>query len=471
MFQRHLLKDSDVEPLAQTVYGVLDKVGILCQNDEILRALAAAGARADSASQRVTFPKKMQEGFVEQLRKENARTETSPQRKFSAPGLPGMGTQVAQFYYDFPAKQRRSGNKEDLIQLIRFGDSLHGDLGVGHCLLLTDVPPLLEPLEAAMLLAEYARKPHAAFAWNVCNVDYLIEMGEILGIKNWFNWGAICFAHPLRFDKDVADKFVRRAKEGAGVGLAAMPVAGVTAPVTLAGFIAVASAEFLATWISGRALNPKVPISGSMWGGTMDMRTGEVSYCSFDAMFYAFATVEFLRRWCGMDVPVGGGEYCDAKEPGLYAALEKAYKAMTIAAFTGRHPGVGAGMLEEGKVLSPVQLLLEREITTGLQNYARPIEMTAEAIALETITDVGIGIDKNYLEAEHTLRHFRECLWLPQLMDRSGWRGFEQEKTMLANAQKKVDELIARYRKPEVDPDKLTRMRKVVERARKELLK
>jgi hypothetical protein len=54
-----------------------------------------------------------------------------------------------------------------------------------------------------LLLAEYARKPAGAFAWNVRQVDYLIEMGEILGIENWFTWGAICFAHPLRFDKDV----------------------------------------------------------------------------------------------------------------------------------------------------------------------------------------------------------------------------------------------------------------------------
>jgi len=72
--------------------------------------------------------------------------------------------------------------------------------------------------------------------------------------------------------------------------------------------------------------------------------------------------VEFLRRWCGMSISVGGGEYCDAKLPGLYTALEKAYKSMTIAAFTGQHPPIGQGMLDEGKIISPVQLLLEREL-------------------------------------------------------------------------------------------------------------
>ena len=62
-------------------------------------------------------------------------------------------------------------------------------------------------------------------------------------------------------------------------------------------------------------------------------------------------------------MPVGGGEYSDAREPGLYAALEKAYKAMTIAAFTGFHPPIGQGMLETGKTLSPAQLLIERDLS------------------------------------------------------------------------------------------------------------
>lgn len=471
MFQLHLLKDSDIEPLAQGVHRVLENVGIMCQNAEMLRALQSTGAKVDFEAQRVWFPKKIQEEFVTGLRKDMAQTQEVQSRPFGRTGLPGLGTQVAQFYYDDQSGQPRSGNTKDFITLIKFGESLHGPFGVGHCLLLTDVPPLVEPLEAAILLAEFTSKPGPVFAWNVRTVDYLIEMGEILGVKRLFSYGANCFAHPLRLDKDVADKFVRRVKEGDTAGLTAMPVAGVTAPVTLAGFISVSAAEFLAVWMAGRAINPRAPIGGSMWGGSIDMRTGAVSYCAFDAMLYAFATVEFLRRWCGVRVNVGGSDYCDAKTPGLYTALEKAYKSMTVAAFTGVNPGVGSGMLDEGRMLSPVELLIERDIAQGLQQYSRGLEITPETMAWETISEVGLGIEKNYIESEHTLRHFRECLWLPTLLDRSGWRGAEHEKEVLAKAKKQVKELVAAYRKPQVDPDKLARMREVVERARKELLK
>jgi len=467
MSQYELLNDADLPALAEATLTVLEKVGVFCQNTDILTALEKAGAVVDWPHEVVRFPRPITEAFVEQLRQEVDEPRPGSPPRFPRIGLPGLGTQVAQFIYDYKRKERRPGNRKDFIELVKFGDVLSNG-AVGHCLLLTDVPPLLEPLEAALILAEYAHQPGPAFAWNVRQVDYLVEMGDILGREDWFTWGATCFAHPLRFDRDVADRFVPRVREGSGAGLTAMPVAGVTTPVTTAGFVVVSAAELLATWMAGRAIHPRAPLHGGMWGGSTDMR-GAVSYCNFDAMRHAFAAVEFMRKWTGLTVGVGGGEYCDAKVPGYFAAWEKAYKAMTIAAFTGRHPGIGEGMLEEGKTLSPVQLLLERELSLGVQLYAKPVEVTPETIALDTILEVGSGLGQSYVDRDHTLAHFRDDTWLPPTLDRSGYAGPEQEQAVLDRLQEQVDGMIARYQKPEVDPDKLAKMREVVERARREL--
>jgi trimethylamine:corrinoid methyltransferase-like protein len=469
MLQRGLLKDSDVERLGEAVLKTLEKVGVLCQNREILEALRKSGAKVDLGRDSVTFPRKMVESSLEQIRKEAKPQAKEVAPRFGSPGLAGVGTQVAQFFLDYGTNERRSGNRKDLIEMTKLGEALHGQSGVGHSLLLTDVPPLMEPLEAAMVLAEYATKPHPAFAWNVRQADYLIEMGEILGIKHWFTWGANCFAHPLRFDKDVADKFARRVKLGETAGFAAMPVAGVTTPVSVAGFIVVTGAELVATWLAGRALNPTVALGGGIWGATMDMKTGEVSYNTCDSMLFAFACSEFMRRWTGKEIPVGGGEYCDAKIPGYYAALEKAYKAMTIAALSGRHPSIGQGMLDKGKTICPVQLLLEREMGVGVQIFGRPIEVTPETLALDEILAVGFGLTKNHLDSDHTLRHYRRSLWCPEVMDRSPWEGHQREEAVLKRLQAKVKDLISGYQKPKRDPDKLAKMREVVKRAKKEL--
>ncbi len=460
MFQKALVTDDQVEPLVEGVLTVLEQVGVLCQNEDMMAALDAAGAKVDYAAERAWFPREMVQEFIESFRQENA----------TVPGMPGIGTQVAQLFHDYEHQETRSSNKQDFITLTKLGDVLHQGGGVGHSLSLTDVPPAIEPMAAGLLLAEYAHNPGRPFAWRVDQVDWLKEMGEALGIEDWYSWGAVCFAHPLRFDRDTAGKFARRCREGVSTGLTAMPVAGVTTPVTVEGFIVVSSAEHVATWITARALNPEVGLGGSMWAGTVDMRTGWVSYSAFDAMFYAFASVEFMRKWCGKTIPVGGGEYCDAKAPGLYTALEKAYKAMTIAAFTGQPKGVGSGMFDEGKVMSTVQLLLDREVSESVGILAGKIDPTEENIALESIMEVGLGLGTSHIETEHTLRHFRSSLWLPELIERAGWAGPEQEKQVLDKTQAKVNELLSEYEKPEGREDQLAAMRAVVERAKAKLM-
>lgn len=467
MFQRYLLDDADVQALSDAVLTILEKVGALCQSQEMLRALAAWGADVDYQGETVHFPRRLVEEFAASMRRE---PEADSGQAMQPAPLPGLGTQVAQFFYDDATGERRPGGKADLIYLTKLGDVLHGEEGVGHSLLLRDVPPLLEPLEAGYVLAEWARKPAGPFAWDVRQVDYLIEMGEILGQPNWFTMGAICFAHPLRFDQAVAERVVRMAKLGYSIGLTGMQVAGASTPVTISGFVAVSAAEFIATWIVGRAINPKVHLGGIIWPATVDMHNGEVSYSAPDAMLRGFATAEFLRRWCGRSIAVSTGEYSSAKLPGLYAALEKAYKAMTIAAFTGRHPSLGEGMLDTGKTISAVQLLLDREYTLAQHSLAQKVDCSAESIGMESIIEIGYGLTSNHLLTEHTLRHFRDSLWIPKLISRGGWNGYEEEKAVLEKVRQHVEELVAQYRKPERDPDMLARLRAVIERARRQLL-
>ena len=143
---------------------------------------------------------------------------------------------------------------------------------------------------------------------------------------------------------------------------------------------------------------------------------------------------------------------------------------MTACAFTGQPASAGQGLLDEGKIMSPVQLLLDREIAQGVQHLGRGFDPTPENIALETMLEVGVGLGTHYMETEHSARHFRSCLWIPELMDRSGWRGFEEEREVLDRTQQKVNGLLAQYEKPEGREEQLAAMRAVADRAKRELL-
>ena len=118
MFQKNLLRDDQVEPLAEGVLTVLEKVGMLYQNEEMLKALEKAGAKVDYSSQMATFPREMIAEFADVLRKEAPEEKDNGHSKFTATGLPALGLQVAQFFYDYEKGEKRSGNKEDFITLI-----------------------------------------------------------------------------------------------------------------------------------------------------------------------------------------------------------------------------------------------------------------------------------------------------------------------------------------------------------------
>ena len=88
MFQYSLLHDRDIEPLAEGVLKVLERVGILCQNQELLQALDKCGAKVDYTRETATFPRQMSEELLTQIRKESQDTGAGANRRFGKSALP-----------------------------------------------------------------------------------------------------------------------------------------------------------------------------------------------------------------------------------------------------------------------------------------------------------------------------------------------------------------------------------------------
>ncbi|MCK5802505.1 MAG: trimethylamine methyltransferase family protein [Lentisphaeria bacterium] len=488
MFQ--ILREQDVDVLRQGVLRVLERVGFNIDNREILQALKSAGAKVDFDEHTVRFPQSMTETFVAGVQGEdkqewaakiaamgeNAKTVLSgwvPYEKtpdLRAPYPPHLFHQLATFYYDDEKQEKRKGNREDYIQLIRFGDMLHPEDGSGHSLNLTEVPSDVEPLEAALCQLEYSHRPRGVYVHDVRQIDYLLEIEEIFGIDDpYWHWMAnICPNSPMKLDKTVAERFVHMIRGGRyPAKLAAMPVSGVNMPVTTGGASVIIAAEFLALWMAARAIEPGVPLTGLIVSGTMDMHGGQVSFGAHDALRCRLASAEFLRAWTGIAVSPSIGEWTPASRTGMFAALEKAQAAMTVAAFTGHHPEIGLGHLDSGLTISPVQFLIERELTDSLRFFEhRP--MDEASLGLESIEAVGFGLDSNYMEEDHTISHLRQESWMPEFYGRNGWTP-EEDQAVKDKALAKVKELVAAHRKPDGREDQLAAAKAVVARAKREL--
>ena len=190
-----ILRDKDSEILAKGVFEVLEKLGIYCENKEILKGLENSGAIVDYQEERARFPRRIVQEFVEQIKKEerskwdeeikgeNKRTlysgyvpPLSSPPEFKAPYLPYIFHPLSVYFYDDEKREMRRGLKDDFINLTKLGDLLHPEMGVGHSLILSSVPAVIEPLEAALLLLEYAHKPRGVYVQDLRQIDYLLEI-------------------------------------------------------------------------------------------------------------------------------------------------------------------------------------------------------------------------------------------------------------------------------------------------------
>ena len=472
MFQEATMTEPDFGQIRAAVLRTLEKVGMMFQSETLLAALAKAGATVDTAQERAWLPRAMVEEVIEAAKAQAPADRASPQNHMTAPGLPGIGCQVAQFYLDWAAQERRAGSRADLIRMIKLGDVLAERSSVGHALLMTDVPAMIEPLEACALLCEYAHTPGYTYPHYAEQFDYLMEMGEIVdGDRTRFLIGGVFITSPLRLCERAAEFMARRLAMGMECNASTMACVGASVPVTMAGAIAVSAAEILGCWTAVRAMRPEATLSSGIAAGSLDMRNGNATYCSPEAMRLNFGVAEFFRRLCGKRIGIAGAsDYCDSKFPGVAAAMEKAFKAMTVAAFTGVQPPAGQGMLESGKTLCPEQLIIERELTQHLQALAQPLAVDPDTLAVDTVEEVGLGLNRSYIDCDHTFAHFRAALWHPALLDRGVWQGFEaqsaKERHIVDKAHEVVVAKIEEYRRPEVDTDKLRAIRAVVDRAK-----
>jgi trimethylamine--corrinoid protein Co-methyltransferase len=104
----------------------------------------------------------------------------------------------------------------------------------------------------------------------------------------------------------------------------------------------------------------------------------------------------------------------DSKTVDQQAATDAAL-TMLLTALAGGHLVHDSGYLESGLAGSLAQLAICDEIAAWIRAAIAPVATDDEALALDLVHD--LGPDGSFLEAQHTLDHFREH-WYPTLIDR-----------------------------------------------------
>ena len=478
-----------MDRLHQGVLRILERSGLQIQGEFLLRALADAGCTVDFAARRAWFKPELverqiaaQRGRCKMVRSSlwNPFCRELPAGRVAAPEQftvdYGYGTP---WILDYPQRRNRKPTAQDQIDMIKLGNALECVAAVNSPLICGDFDPRIETVESARLLLLHTKKPGWVGTSSGREVKHLAELAalatggdeQLLRTEPPIFVAAYCTTSPLKLDIRSCDVLEQALKYGFPVNFAPMPILGATSPMAPAGSVIVAAAEILGCMTAATLINPDVYYFSTSIAAEMDMRTTQVCFAAPAAILTDVALHELFRNKYELVHNVEPG-YVEAKAPGMQAAMMKVYRQMAFGSTVSLPLAIGA--LDSAAVFSPTQAMIDLEVNEALHKFYRGMEVNDETMCLDLIEQLEFGAHGTYLEAEHTLKHFRDVGWNPRLFDRTYCDhtapvALDDDK-LLEKADRAWRELVAAQEPPEHDASFKKELDRITAAAKKELI-
>lgn len=253
---------------------------------------------------------------------------------------------------------------------------------------------------------------------------------------------------PLRHNKEALQKTLFLADKGLPFVYVPAVRRGITSPMTIAGSVALNNAGQLAGLVLSQLKREGTPFIICAGGAvqTIDMRTMGSAYAGPDARFFEAALPDYygLPRW-------GLAGCSDSKVADGQAAIEAAL-TLLVDVLNGANLIHDVGYLEGGLSGSLEMLVICDETIGWIKRLMEGLEINDETLALELTEE--IGPDGQFMDTEHTYRHFRED-WYPELMDRRTYEDWAAKgaNTLRERANQTVAEILESHKPPSLPAD------------------
>ena len=446
------LSPADIEQVHQTSMKLLDEVGVNFPHAGALAVFAEHGIRVDGVR---VYPTEAQiMGAVGSVPKQFTIHARDPQRSVvvgdGAPVFaPGYG---APFLVDGETGKREP-TLEDYHNLVKLAHALPNQDMSGFLIVEPAETPdaHLHMLHAHMT---HSDKPFIGSAAGGEGARHSMEMAEItfggdLGDKA-VTISLINSLTPLGYSGEMLDALMEYARWRQPVVIAALAMAGSTAPITLAGMLAVQNAELLAGVLLTQLASPGMPVVYGSTSTNIDMRSGALCIGSPELSQMIAAHAQLARHY-GLPSR-GGGALTDASYPDAQAGFESMMGLMTTVDSGIDFVLHSAGILSSYLAFSYEKFVLDDEMCGSVRHLARGFEVNPETLAYEVAAAVGPG--GNYLIEDHTVRHCRTIFWKPAVSHREGLESWMAGGRLdaVARARRRWQQLVGEHQDPAMDP-------------------
>ena len=470
-----VLAAREIEAIKDASLAILRDTGVMVHHQDILRLLGEAGAKVDAPRKIARLPEKLVTDSASRAGKQYVLhgRDKSRTARFGYGDLVLMSSPGQYAWIDLETGQRRPATIQDTQDAMRLGDALENITVVGAMAQPDTISEKYRDVALTSELVKATGKPSRCWVRNGATARYILEIYRtIAGGDTALRAQPMVEAFlepisPLQLPGDGLDIVKEFAQAGQPVSIGPMAMTAGTAPGTLAGTLAQENAEILAGIVIAQLLAPGTPITYGGIPHIMDSRTGICSFGSPEQALMAVAMVQIARSY-GFPVYINVG-LTDAKLPDAQAGMEKA-ATLLLGVLAGADTFGHCGICGTDHAGSLLWLALDDELMSYIKRIARGFSVDTEHLATEVIHSVGPA--GNFLAEEHTVRHFREELWLPNpVWTRQPYDPWQSEgATSFADRLRgRVRDILASHRPPPLDEALSREIDRIVASAKREL--
>lgn len=411
-----LLDKAACEQIHEAGLKVLERVGVRVDDPEVVSQLQEAGAQVSDGTV-VRIPRKLVEWALQQAPKQ-IRVADRTGKVWEMGPQGGTMVLTGNALYINRGCERHDLASSDLAELARVVDAcknLGGMVGTG----VSDYPPPTRDFVGFRIMARNTAKHLRPCIYSDKGGRLVMEMAQVLLggtplrerpiVSTGFS-----ILSPLHWTAFALGVFKQTAGFGVPATINSEPLGGGTAPVTLAGCLAIGDADVLSGLVINQLLEPGRPcIYNIGFAHVLDMAsTIALTGAPENALLQAAGAD--LARFHGL--PSASWMSTESMTVDSQAAFEKMITGMAHAA-AGVNFIWGAGNLESTLAMSSESLVMDDEIAGYFLRYQKGFPVDEESIALKVIEEVGLKGD--FLGSEHTLLNYKQVLSRPILATRT----------------------------------------------------
>jgi trimethylamine--corrinoid protein Co-methyltransferase len=428
---------------------LLEDPGIRSESDLFLDIFAHGGARVDRDRRVIRVPPDLVEAMLKTVppsfvlygRRDPAMDLlVEPGRVYY-----GMGGTSEPMILDYALSRPRPPTKDDMVASTRVGHALanidfvqticmSGDKPTGQ-IFFHDFDAIFRNTSKPTVL-NILDRPFSQLLLGIAAAasggeEELRERPSMLGI--------VTPVSPLKVAV-MNEGLVDAVQAGVPILYSPGPMMGATGPATIAGTLALTTAEVLFGVVLTQLVRPGAKVVLKPDTDVFDMRTTQCTYGSPEQNLGKMAMAQLARFYKVPIYGLGGG--VEGKVPDAETASE-AMMSMLLNALAGVNLNQSLGTLAFGLYGSQEMVVICDELVRSIKHVLRGIAVDEDTLALDVIREAGHG--GSFLAADHTVRHFRKELYFPSLFQRKTIEQWVADGAVTAyeSAHYRVEEILA----------------------------